>query len=161
MIFMSWRRSALYDVNDCGPLLLTWLTWPEVFSQKLCLGKFFTFSHKTRTYVLTYVVQCTPELMDHPVRVMILKLLYYYFQTTYASKSENSSPFIIYYIPPPPCFGLYFVFTPYVMGFGVLAEELAASGAWLCIKIAVMCYTSDCRNYTGHIPFIVWKNDLW
>ena len=85
----------------------------------------------------------------------------YYFQTTYASKSENSSPFIIYYIPPPPCFGLYFVFTPYVMGFGVLAEELAASGAWLCIKIAVMCYTSDCRNYTGHIPFIVWKNDLW
>ena len=72
MKFMSWRRSALYDVNDCGPLLLTWLTWPEVFSQKLCLGKFFTFSHKTRTYV----VQCTPELMDHPVRVMILKLLY-------------------------------------------------------------------------------------
>ena len=91
--------------------------------------------------------------MDHPVRVMILKLLYYYFQTTYASKSENSSPFIIYYIPPP-CFGLYFVFTPYVMGFGVLAEELAASGAWLCIKIAVMCYTSDCRNYTGQDTYL-------
>ena len=61
MIFMSWRRSALYNVNDCGPLLLTWLTWPEVFSQKLCLGKFCTFHIK---HVLVYLCSAVYTWID-------------------------------------------------------------------------------------------------
>ena len=118
------------------------------------------FAELTSWKVFFLLFHIKPELMDHPVRVMIPKLLYT--RHIYSILSNNICfkewKFLsVHYLLLPPCFALYFVFTPYVMGFGTgwAAAGMVVSKLQSCVTLLIAETTQD-RTHT----FIVLRNDL-
>ena len=144
------RTSTKMSVNFESCLDLTAKATGSLFAELTSWKVFFLLFH------------IKPELMDHPVRVMIPKLLLY--TRHIYSILSNSICFkewkflSVHYLLLPPCFALYFVFTPYVMGFGTgwaAAASMVVSKLQSCVTLLIAETTQD-RTHT----FIVLRNDL-